>query len=94
MPAHVDRTVNGLFTILGFVPPEAQVTVLEISRRLKPETALLRYPQARGYPLTRGGDAHRLYDILGANELVLAAPTVKEMEMAFRNEEGRSCRVL
>jgi predicted metal-dependent phosphoesterase TrpH len=47
-------------------------------------------PQLKGYPLLQGGDAHRLDEFLGVNEFRIAAPTVAEIRLALRGQEGRS----
>ncbi len=90
IPAHVDRKANGLLEILGFVPANVQVEALEISRHITVDVAPLRYPQIRGYPLIRDGDAHRLNELLGVNEFQIESPTIAELKMAFRHENGRA----
>ena len=92
IPAHVDRKANGLLEILGFVPEGAAIAALEISRHITVEAAPLRYPQIRGYPLIRDGDAHRLNEFLGVNEFQVESPTVAELKMALRRENGRAHR--
>lgn len=92
IPAHVDRKANGLLEILGFVPADITIEALEISRHITVEAAPLRYPQIRGYPLIRDGDAHRLNEFLGVNEFLIESPTVAELKMALRRENGRQHR--
>ena len=92
IPAHIDRKANGLLEILGFVPANAAVAALEISRHLTVDMAPLRYPQVRGYPLIRDGDAHRLNEFLGVNEFWVERPTIAELKMALRHENGRAHR--
>lgn len=90
IPAHVDRKANGLLEILGFVPENVTIEALEISRHISVEAAPARYPQIRGYPLVRDGDAHRLSEFLGVNEFLLESPTIAELKMALRYENGRA----
>ena len=90
IPAHVDRRAFSLIANLGFVPPDVPIDALEISRHLSPAEARRKYPQIRDFPLIQGGDVHRLNEFLGANVFRLAAPTVVELTLAFRNQEGRS----
>ncbi len=92
IPAHVDRKANGLLEVLGFVPAGVTIEALEISRHIAIDTAPLRYPQIRGYPLVRDGDAHRLDEFLGVNEFLMESPTVAELKMALRRENGRAQR--
>lgn len=90
IPAHVDRKTFGLIANLGFVPPDVPLAALEISKNLSPSEAIRRLPQIRGFPLIQSGDAHRLEEILGANEFTLAAPTVGEITLALQGRDGRS----
>lgn len=90
IPAHVDRKAFGLLFNLGFVPPDAYLLALEISRHLLPETACEVYPQLCGYPLIQSGDVHRLEEFLGANTFMMESPTVAEIKKALRCEAGRS----
>jgi hypothetical protein len=89
IPAHVDRKAYGLIANLGFVPSDVEVEGLEISRRFEPAEARRRFAQLEGYPLLQGGDVHRLDEFLGANELLLEAPTIAEIRLALKNAEGR-----
>ena len=90
IPAHVDRRANSLLEILGFVPANITLEALEISRHISVDAAPLRYPQIHGYPLIRDGDAHRLNEFLGVNEFLLESPTIAELKMALRRENGRT----
>ncbi len=89
IPAHIDRKANGLLEILGFVPANVTIEALEISRHIGVDAAPLRYPQIRGYPLIRDGDAHRLNEFLGVNEFLIESPTIAELKMALHRENGR-----
>ena len=90
IPAHVDRSAFGLLANLGFIPPDIQVEAVEISRNLDPADIAIKFPQISGYPFLQSGDAHRLDEIMGANLFWLNEPTIAEIIMAFRNENGRS----
>jgi len=94
IPAHINRKVNGLLTILGIVPDDIQIEALEISRHLKPTEAAKRYPQILGYPLLQNGDAHRLDEILGLNQFKILTPSISEFRMAIQSINGRSYRIL
>ncbi len=93
IPAHVDRKSFGLFANLGFLPQGVPVEAVEISRHLQPEEARQKFPQLESLPLLQGGDVHRLDEFLGANEFVLAAPTLAEIRLALAGEAGRSLRI-
>ena len=90
IPAHVDRKANGLLALLGFVPTQIPIDALELSRHVSIDAAPRHYPQVHGYPLIQDGDAHRLNEFLGLNEFVVESPTIAELKMALRCENGRS----
>ena len=90
VPSHVDRPANGLLGVLGFVPPDFEVPALEISPRINRSEAIDIYPELAGWPLIRSSDAHTLEDIGRASTtLLLDAPSVAEIVLACRGEEGR-----
>jgi len=93
IPAHVDRQAFGLIANLGFVPVGIQVEAVEISRNVNPLEAYKNYPQIKGLPLIQSGDAHRLDEIIGANAFWIKEPTIGELRMAFRKENGRSMHI-
>ena len=94
IPAHVDRPVNGLIPTLGMIPDDIPFEALEISRHLQPKDARLKYPQLAGYPLVLGGDAHRLGELLGVNQLQVENPTIAEIRLALAGCGGRSLSIL
>lgn len=94
IPAHVDRKAFGLLAILGFVPKEIPIEALEISRFWKPEDAVAKYPQLAHYPLIQSGDVHFLHEFLGVNEFKIESPTIAEIRLALRQQDGRSHRLL
>ncbi len=92
IPAHIDRRAYGLIAVLGFIPVDLPLEALEISRNITPVEAVRKFPQCASYPLLQGGDAHRLEEFLGANQFDLSAPTITEIRLAMRQQEGRSFR--
>jgi len=89
IPAHVNRQGFGLLYHLGFVPPDLPLDALEISRHISPEKALKEFPQIKGYPLIQSGDVHYLDDLLGVNRFFIEKPTIAELKMALKAENGR-----
>ena len=89
IPAHVNRQAFGLIYRLGFVPPEPQLDALEISRHLSPDEAISKFPQLAAFPLIQSGDVHYLPDFLGANRFTIEKPTISEIKMALKGENGR-----
>jgi len=94
IPAHVNRQAFGLFYHLEFVPPDLNVDALEISRHKTPETVLRDLPQIKGYPLIQSGDVHFLHDFLGVNQFRLHQPTIAEIKMALKGENGCSVEIV
>jgi PHP family Zn ribbon phosphoesterase len=93
IPAHVDRRVYGLFANLGFIPACLQIEAVELSCHLETEHITQFYPQLAGYPILQDGDAHRLSELLGWNELLVAEPTLAELRMALAHTGGRQHRI-
>ena len=94
IPAHVNRKAYGLIEVLGFVPVDVDIEVLEISRHFKPGEALREFPQLIGYPLIQNGDVHRLDEFLGVNHFHIAGPTINEIRLAIQGQAGRSMSIL
>jgi PHP family Zn ribbon phosphoesterase len=93
IPAHVDRKAFGLLENLGLVPTDIPLHTLEISRNIKSSEAVSRYPQLKGYSFLKGGDAHRLDEIIGFNQFNLEKPTFSEIKKALLGEEDRTVTI-
>ncbi len=91
IPAHVDRSANGLIPLLGLIPPGFEA--LEISRHLTPEAARQKFPQLGSLPLIQSGDVHLLDGFLGSTYLTLAEPTIAEIRLALKGAGARSLRL-
>ncbi len=94
IPAHVDREAYGLFANLGFIPPELPIEALEISTRTTLALAYQKYPSIKNYPIIQSGDVHYLDDFLGINHFHIYEPSISEIKLAFRNEEGRDFSII
>ena len=94
VPAHINRTANGLLALLGLVPTDIPIEVLEISRHITPEEAPKKFRQIRGYPLIQNGDVHYLDGFLGSTEWKVEKPVIAELRKAIHGEEGRCNRIL
>ena len=94
IPAHVNRTTNGLLAILGFVPTDIAIDTLEISLHISANEAYQKYPQIRRYPLIQDGDVHLLGDFAGTNEFWVEKPSIQELKMAVHQQEGRRHTIL
>jgi len=90
IPAHVDRPVNSLISQLSFPPADCPFDAMEISPFGKEEEMRVRHPWLRDFSLVRFSDAHTLGDVGRQRTWLRAqAPTVREIRMALRGEEGR-----
>ena len=94
IPSHIDREAFSLVGQLGFIPPGLPVDALEISRRTKPEEAIARIPEAKGYPLITNSDAHFLEDVGKAfTRFRLKTRSFDEIRMALKREDGRGSEI-
>lgn len=94
IPAHVNRTAFGLLPVLGMVPTDIDLPIIEISRHLSFIQAIDQYPQLSNYKLIQGGDAHTLEEIEGWNHFTISEPTINEIILAMNGHSGRSYKNL
>lgn len=88
--SHVDRPSFSILSQLGFIPPDLALDALEVSPRVKRESAADLVPEVSGYPVVAFSDAHFPSDIGRVHTPFLMEGTgVDELRMAFRNECGR-----
>jgi 3',5'-nucleoside bisphosphate phosphatase len=74
IPAHVDRKAFGLIPVLGLIPIDTPIEILEISGHMQPDQARRAYPQISSFPLIQNGDAHFLENISGKNLVSVKYP--------------------
>jgi PHP family Zn ribbon phosphoesterase len=94
LPAHVDRPAFSLIANLGFVPPNLNLPAVEIFRSSQESEVRRRFPQTRGFTMVCNGDAHRLNEMIARTMFKIAAPTVAELILALRGENGRRVEVM
>lgn len=63
VPAHVDKTVNSIIGQLGFIPPELNPGIIEISRNTTPLNFFKVQPLLKDLAYLRSSDSHYLQDI-------------------------------
>jgi hypothetical protein len=88
IPAHIDRPMNGLIALLGFVPPGLNVAALEISPNISADAARTRFRLPHDTALIRSSDAHGL-DAIGCavTEFELdGSRSVAELMRALRDK--------
>ncbi len=93
IPAHVNRKANGLIEILGFVPPDIPFLAMEISRHLTPTEAVNNFPQIENYSIIQNGDVHRLNDFIGTTIFEIVEPSIHEIKLALKNQDGRTFKI-
>ncbi len=94
MAAHVDRPAFGLLTNLGFVPPNVPLAAMEITRHTPWQQLQEQHPSLSGYSFVRSGDAHRLSEMSDNTIFTLREPTLEEISMALRREDGRKVKIV
>ncbi len=93
IPAHVDRASFSLLSSLGFIPDRLDVDGLEVTPWFYPDSGFKQWPQLKTRKLVVNGDAHRLNEMQHRTLFKLSGPLVKEISMAFREQEGRRVSV-
>ncbi len=94
IPAHVNRTAFGLLPVLGFIPQDIPIEIVEISKHITKEKAVQDFPELSEHHFIQSGDAHFLDDILGLNELTIKSRTIKEINLALLGQNGRLSRII
>lgn len=79
VPAHINRTGNGILNALGFLPPNLEYRVLEISKSLPIEGNYDSYKQLHA------SDAHYIQDILERSECLPLAEATPEAFFDWAN---------
>jgi 3',5'-nucleoside bisphosphate phosphatase len=96
MPAHADKTANGIIGILGAIPPEAGFKTAELSKNCDEQVFIAANPSLCGLRIFRDSDAHYLWDIsephnkLSLKENLAAAADVSLPEAIIRAIDGKS----
>ena len=93
IPAHVDRPSFSLLSNLGLIPDSLGVCggihALEVTARFIPETGFQKWPQLKAWRLIVNGDAHRLNEIQKKTCFEMESPSVREIVLALKGEQGR-----
>lgn len=92
--SHIDRPAFSLLANLGFVPPGANLDALELSRQANLVQLKATNPSLEGYAFIASGDAHQLNEMADQTVITVQEPTIAELRMAFRGEDGRRVKVL
>ena len=89
--AHVDRPAFSLFSQLGFIPADAILAGVEVSRHTSVDQARQRYPKIGQLPIVTSSDAHTIEDFIAGPKtmFLIEAPTLSEIRQALVAENGR-----
>jgi predicted metal-dependent phosphoesterase TrpH len=88
--SHIDRPSYSLLSQLGFVPPDAALDGVEISRPVPREEMDSQVPGIGQLPMIRSSDAHFLKDIGKAcTSFFMEAPNIVELGLALAGKDGR-----
>jgi len=92
--AHVDRPAFSLLANLGFVPEDVPFSAMEITRHTSWQELREQHPSLSGFSFIRSGDAHRLAEMSDSTILTLREPTLAEIAMALRRQNGRKAKIV
>ena len=88
--AHVDRSANGIFSQLGFIPDNLEFDALGISRYCSKNDVRKHYVVKEKISLLRNSDAHFLHHIGDCFSLFyINKPDFSEIKMALNQEYNR-----
>ncbi len=90
IPAHIDRSVNGILSQLGFIPPGLKFDALGLSRHGSKKDVEQQYVLQNKITLIRNSDAHyveqigEIYSVFNMNEI-----SFLEIKMALNQQNNR-----
>jgi 3',5'-nucleoside bisphosphate phosphatase len=94
IPAHVDRSVNGILSQLGFIPPSLKYDALGLSRHGSEKHVLKQYVIQNKTTFIRNSDAHypeqigEIYTVFNLEEI-----NFSEIKKALNQEDNRFCEL-
>lgn len=92
--SHIDRESFSIIGQLGFIPPDLELDAVEISSHAQKDEVLRQFPDIARFPTITASDAHVLGDIgMATTNFLLEKPTIEEMRMALKNQNGRKITV-
>lgn len=95
IPAHIDRPNYSIISSLGFIPPDMDIRVVEISTNTTPKKAKEDFPSIGPRTIIQSSDAHSLGFLLGRQTMLrMAGPCFDEIKHAFYRYNGRKVMVI
>ena len=93
IPAHVNRSVNSIFSQLGFVPPGLQCEAMGITCFTSENEVKSKFPIPENITLIKNSDAHFPDDIgKGYSLFTVEKCSFQEIRMAMVKQQGRSVK--
>lgn len=83
IPAHVEREENGMLPRLGGVPPELNLSIVEISCYESTPSVRESWPELKSIHIIKNGDAHDLDGMVGSTTLDIGEITTANIEKAI-----------
>ncbi|OCL25830.1 histidinol phosphatase [Orenia metallireducens] len=94
IPSHVDKPNYSIISNLGFIPPDLDAAIFEISSKAKISKVIDKFNTIDNYSFISNSDAHYLQDIKRSMKLYMKAPKVKEVELALKGVNGRNAEIM
>ncbi len=92
---HIDREAFGIISQLGFIPEGLPLDAVEVSYRISSDEEIMTLFTGRAYPTVSFSDAHHIADMgRRVTDLYIEEPSLKEILMCLRKEEGRKAEIL
>ncbi|NLE84556.1 MAG: PHP domain-containing protein [Chloroflexi bacterium] len=83
IPAHVEREENGLLPRLGGIPPEMELSIVEVSHYKSVPDLLWLWSDLKDLHIIKNGDAHDLDGILGLTQLQMSEVDIANLKKAI-----------
>ncbi len=94
IPAHINRTANGLISQLGFVPDDLKYDALEISKHISISKFLLQNPYLKSKTFIQSSDAHFIINLSEVwTTFSLEDLSFNEILMALHGTNGRKVNI-
>jgi len=96
IPAHINRTFNGIYNQLGFIPEELHVDGLEVSVKLPEwQKFLYNHPETSNYSIISSSDAHTLEQTGNClTGFYIEKPVFSELNKALNKLDNRDIKIL
>lgn len=89
--SHVDRPMYSILSQLGFIPADAALSAVEVSRRTTIAQARKQYGNIGNVPIITSSDAHTISDFVSGPKTVfhIEKPSLAEIKQALFHQNNR-----